>query len=442
MKWPGFDGFSASTWSNSFGERQPNWIFANTYVDFLTRNQYILRKGTPKIDLAIYYQSYYETIDFIGSKKIFDDGGILEQHGYTYDFISPVALTKLDNNDRNYKAIILNNQSTLTIESAKKLIEFANAGMTIVIVGKAPSEGAFIKDKSISANVATLLKMPSVIRVDKTEDIYKSLQSHGINADASYNDQTLLTQHRSDENIDYYYLYNYGNVGSYRDVPSIKSVDTTVNLKGKGNPYKLNAWTGEIEPLSDFARHDGSIDVKINLVGNDSTIIALTDENIATIPATAKKNFTTPINLNNWELTIESWTKGNNPSDMHKEIINVGTLNELKTWNQIDNLKNVSGIGTYKTSFNLDSGNQGAMLELSGAKDTFELKVNSSVVKLDPIDGKVDISNYIHKGLNNIEIIVASTLLNAVLKENTTDQRDVDNYGLFGTVVVRPYNTK
>ena len=93
VKWPGFDGFSSTTWSNSFGERQPNWIFAKSYLDFLTRNQFILRQGKPKVDLAIYYQNYYETIDFIGSKKIFDDGGILEQRGYSYDFLSPAALT-------------------------------------------------------------------------------------------------------------------------------------------------------------------------------------------------------------------------------------------------------------------------------------------------------------------------------------------------------------
>ena len=211
-----------------------------------------------------------------------------------------------------------------------------------------------------------------------------------------------------------------------------------MTLKGNGKPYRLNTWTGEIEALNDFTRHDGGVDVKINLVGNDSTIIALTNENIATVKAPARIKFNAPIALNEWTLTIESWTKGSNPSDMNKSNINVGTLKELKSWNQIQGLENVSGIGTYKTNFILND--KGAVLELGGAKDTFELKVNGSIVKLDPISGKVDISKYVHNGNNNIEITVASTLLNAVLKENTTDQRDVDSYGLFESVRVIPYN--
>lgn len=34
------------------GERQPNWMFAKTYLDFVARNQYVLRQGQPKVDVA------------------------------------------------------------------------------------------------------------------------------------------------------------------------------------------------------------------------------------------------------------------------------------------------------------------------------------------------------------------------------------------------------
>ena len=64
----------------------------NHYTDFLARNQFILRQGTGRIDLAVYRQSYEEIIDFNHAVKLYDDDGLLEQNGYTYDFISPSAL--------------------------------------------------------------------------------------------------------------------------------------------------------------------------------------------------------------------------------------------------------------------------------------------------------------------------------------------------------------
>ena len=59
------------------------------------RNQMILRQGTPKVDLAVYHHSYYETIDFWGPDKVLDTTD-LEQNGCSYDFIDPSILS-LDN---------------------------------------------------------------------------------------------------------------------------------------------------------------------------------------------------------------------------------------------------------------------------------------------------------------------------------------------------------
>ena len=447
VKWPGFDGFSSTTWSNSFGERQPNWIFAKSYLDFLTRNQFILRQGKPKVDLAIYYQNYYETIDFIGSKKIFDDGGILEQHGYSYDFLSPAALknlsvknNRLDFDGASYKAIILNNQDTLTPDAEKKLQEFAKAGLPIIVIGKAPKYNAFT-GKMFLDKMGEIMPQKSVIQIRNSENnpekIFETLQAHGILPDASYSQNKLLSVHRNDENVDYYYLHNYGDVKNFGEVPKIRKIDTKISLTGKGTPYKLNAWTGEVTQIKNFVRNGDKVEVDLKLVGNDSTIIALTEEKISDAVEVAK-NFEPPIHLNNWNLQIESWTKGNNPADMKKEIIDVGKVTNLIAWNKVEKLKNVSGIGTYTTTFNLEE-NQGAELQLGGAKDTIQVKVNGKIVALDPIEGRVDISKFAKAGQNNLEIKVASTLLNALLKENPDDKREIDDYGLFGNAFIFPY---
>ena len=58
---------------------------------------------------------------------------------------------------------------------------------------------------------------------------------------------------------------------------------------------------------------------------------------------------------------------------------------------------------------------------------------------MNPIEGRVDISKFAKAGQNNLEIKVASTLLNALLKENPDDKREIDDYGLFGNAFIFPY---
>ncbi len=456
VKWPGFDGFSASTWSNSFGERQPNWRYANTYLDFLTRNQYILRQGAPKVDVAIYYQSYYETIDFIGSKILFDDGGNLEQHGYTYDFLSPAALEKLSVKDCTYKALVLNNQKTLTQAAAKKLLEYAKAGLPIFIIGKIPADTAFLKEKPIAGDVAKLLKLPNVVRLSSPEDLYDALQNRGINSDASYARANMLASHRTANGVDFYYLYNYGGAKNYREIKNAPAINTAVTLRGEGQPYRLDAWTGKFVPLAKYENVDNGVKINVNLAGNDSAIFALIkdspnypsvftdlDAEYSLDGKLTTKDFTglSAIDLTNWTLSIESWTKGDTPTDSRKNVINVGRISVLEPWREMPWLENVSGIGTYRSEFVLNGENLGAILTFGGASDTLELRVNGNVVPLDPIAGEVDISRYIKRGSNVVEFSVASSLLNAVLKENTSDQRETVDYGLLGRVKIQPYRT-
>ena len=454
VKWPGFDGFSASTWSNSFGERQPNWTYASTYLDFLTRNQYVLRQGTPKVDVAIYYQSYYETIDFIGSKVLFDDGGNLEQHGYSYDFLSPAALEKLSASDFPYKALVLNSQKTLTHAAAKKLVDFAKAGIPIFIIGEVPTDTAFLKESSITGTVEKLLKMPNVIPIAEPKNLYGVLQDCGIYSDASYDRANLLANHRTGDGVEFYYLYNYDNASSYREIKDAPAVSTTVTLRGEGQPYRLDAWTGEFTPLAKFDRTDSGVTFNLELAANDSAIFALVKDSPSypTVQTYFDAEYTpdgslvvkdfysySAIRLNDWTLSVESWTKGATPTDSQKTVIDVGKISALKPWKNIPQLRNVSGIGTYRSEFDWDYDGIGAVLNFGRVSDTFELRVNGQVVPLDPISGSVDITRFIQRGTNTVEFSVASSLLNAVLKENTDDQRTADSYGLLGSVTVRPY---
>jgi hypothetical protein len=75
----------------------------------------------------------------------------------------------------------------------------------------------------------------------------------------------------------------------------------------------------------------------------------------------------------------------------------------------------VSGVGTYKTTFNLANwpSDAGAMLEIPSFLGSFRLTVNGQ--KLPPADQlavEFDIGPWLHVGVNSLEVEVATTLLN------------------------------
>ena len=457
IEWPGFNGFDSYRWSNSWGERQPNWMFARDYLDYITRTQYVLRQGTPKEDVAVYRHSYYEIIDFWGPDKILTTE-TLEQNGYSYDFLSPAALDfpgmavsggVLNASGPAYKALVVPEKSDLPYSAAEKLLSYAKDGLPIIIVGEAAKEASFYMDEDISALMDELLKESAVKQAATLEEIVPALRESGVTPDASYENETLLATHRQDTDADYYYLYNYGGADSYRDMDAVENVRATVTLKGAGQPYELDAWTGDITPIADYTELDGAVSIDVDIAANDVRMIALFASPLTDKEAPAAKTFAAPVTLNGWTLEVESWTKGDQPTESQKTSISVGELERMETWDKIPGLEDASGIGVYTTSFEWGADNgDGAYLDMGRIKDAFGLKVNGETVTVNQIDPCPDISACLKDGENTVEITIATSLLNALLAENrdvlndagrVLDDRDRSSYGLFEDVSLIPY---
>ncbi len=213
-------------------KRQPNWKYASNYLDYLSRIQMTLRQGTPKVDVAVYHHSYYETIDFWGPDKIFKTES-LEQNGYSYDFLSPATINLdnmkvkdgiLDKDGSGYKALVFDNQSDISYETANKILEFAKKGLKIIFVGEIPNNNVFSDDKDINSIMEKIIKQENVVCVDSVDDVVNALKEKNIVADANYNNQTLLSNHHKTKNNDYYFIYNYGGTNNYREVENVQNV--------------------------------------------------------------------------------------------------------------------------------------------------------------------------------------------------------------------------
>ena len=355
----------------------------------------------------------------------------------------------LDASGPAYKALIVDEKADLPYSTVEKLLSYAKAGFPILIVGDAAAEKSFYMDGDISALMGELLEENAVIQVETLEDIVPALRENGVIPDASYENATLLAAHRQDADTDYYYLYNYGNAASYRDMDTVEDVHTTVTLKGSGQLYELNAWTGEIVPVADDTANDGRVSLDVDIASNDVRIFALSRQTLTKQETPAAKTLGDPVALNGWTLEVESWTKGDVPTASRKTAIPVGELDVLETWDRIPGLEDVSGIGVYTAEFVWESeGADGAYLDLGRIKDAFGLKINGETVTVNQIAPVVDISDYLKDGDNTVEITVATSLLNALLAENrdivnddgrVLDDRDRSAYGLSGEIVMIPY---
>lgn len=454
-QWPGFTGFESYRWSNSWGERQPNWMFAKNYTDFISRNQMILRQGTPKVDLAVYHHSYYETIDFWGPDKVLDTTD-LEQNGCSYDFIDPSILSldnmqvedgRLDLEGAAYKALIFNNEDMIPYETAKKVKELAENGRTVVFVNSVPENKAFVQDEDVADLIAEILDLDTVIEVDDLDSLSDPLKEHKIIPDADYSDETLLTNHRQDETADYYYLYNYGDAHNYKEVQTTNIVDCEIELAGEGTPYLMDAWTGETAPINDFTQEDGKVTVNLEIAPNDSKIVALSSEELAPVVKDSEA-MAGEVKMDNWSLTVESWTKGGSVLDTDKNQIEIGELAELKSWDQIEGLEDVSGVGVYTTEFEMPSDykeGQKAYIHCGFIKDAYGVTINDKDIDIDPISGLADVTDFVKPGENTTKVTVATSMLNAILKENSSilnedgrvlDDRSPAAYGLVNDIVI------
>lgn len=84
-------GPGASTWSSCTGMKD--------YLDYISRNQYVLQQGRPQVDLALYlYETQWSAVDLLHSNNITAAGRLslmcfkMEltlMTGYTYDYVAP-----------------------------------------------------------------------------------------------------------------------------------------------------------------------------------------------------------------------------------------------------------------------------------------------------------------------------------------------------------------
>lgn len=410
-QWPGWHAFM-NAFADPWGDRMPYWENVSTFAAFIARTQAILQGGTPRIDLAVYK----------GQRAYGYGYTHLMDYGYSYDIISNPHLL-LDTATVShgvfcpsgpcYQALLVIDQTMLPIPSAKNLLKLAQDGLNLLFVGQVPryANGAFTVDREIGTLMAQMKALPTVHFCADLDDAVETLKKLGIEPRCSYNAPKLEPICRVDETGAYYFLYNGG-----------ENVTTTVRLQGQGKPVSINTWTGEIVPLA-CTPVEGGAELEVTICHRDGLMLAMVPDAEAPIG----KTFGTPIAIPAFDTTIESWGPDPDaavPTQSRKVTAAFG-LQPVGQWDtlpaseallrelDVDGMKHVSGRASYRAVFTLPS--------CSGAELTVEtgdcMIVGGSINghSLPPINqrsGRVDLGNFVHPGENEIELTMATTLIN------------------------------
>jgi hypothetical protein len=414
------------------------------------------------------------------------DNAALTDHGYSFEYLSPDVLDSeyatvtggvLAADSAAYKAMVFDNQTFMTAETASRLQAYASAGLPLIFIGSIPTEVLYWRDAEknraeLAAAVEKLMASANVHRIDSVDRLAAKLDAIGVKPAAAYSGTSdILALHRSDgEAVDFYWFYNKADTAGTVEVA----------LSGAGRPYVLNAWTGDITPVARYASENGRVTLPIHLAARATIMVALSEKDIAehfdlhVVEGTADDYFyddagrivarsfkdgghtTTlsngreksvigqgpaswiPLGDAAWELAVESWSEDENDINGMVKKEKTFTLDRLTDWTHIEGLETVSGRAACRTDFELTnwSDDQGACLAVNtgnGTAAVTRIVINGKILPvMDQSAKMIDAGDYLVKGKNTLEIDIATVLYNTVFGKSQYE------YGITDVVLI-PY---
>lgn len=410
--WPG--GMpGAPTMFDRYDDREPAYEDYDEFNAHIGRIQTLMQTGTSRTDIGFLHNNWNQGLNSGGGVEddihamnnmlahmgVYYRSTELQDNGYTYDYLSPDLLdmeTVSFNEETKtiepagYKALMIY-QKWLDPDGAKKVLEWAQKGLPVVIMENAAKETPFNdgRDDELAAAMEELKALDNVkvaVINDADEDFdyfdakaegyddtaYDCLQELGVEPYVGFEEANhqILTQTREDEDgVKYLYAYNYCS-NDYHDksyVESVKTEDhgtvisTRLVVDGEYVPYKIDAWSGDAEKIAQYEIKDGKTYVPVTLEYDDPALFAFAPEedSLHAVSTTADsvvekegklyaKAFTSgdytavlsdgteasvaaqvpdSYDITNWNVEITSWTQG------EELVVDEETINDITTVN-------------------------------------------------------------------------------------------------------------
>lgn len=458
VQWPGFEGFGK--YVSNYWNRTPSVDDARGVIDAITRMNTIFRKQA-KIDCAIYRDSYInpgEASEFC----LYPDDGALANHGYSYEFVSEELLKLpeskvtnhlLDEEGVSYKCLIIPQKKAVSKGFLLEVERLAKEGLPIVWQGEKPQGAKFFAESMSKEDKDRWQKImervwsnPAINHVENLQQIPKTLREMGITADVVLDgEHDLMTVSRMDisSGIRYYGLYAYNRVvyqpenpnsdeaavsaiyrkgttkGSYQRPGRVSRKAVFVRLRGEGDVTCLDPYGGTEKNCSFVPDGNGYMAGVINIEEDELLIFAVNPvEN--EIPIFFEELTMIPFEPD----TEDEKSFLRSGFDVGKAVSVMLSGKELKPWrNLAPEFEHFAGKGIYRGKFILPETENGYryILNLGDVGDTFTVCVNGKEADFpDQVMKRVDVTELVRTGNNDIMVTVTSNLYNKLFYEGIT----------------------
>lgn len=330
--WPGYEGMYGDI-SERMDQRQPFYQDLKSFNTHLARIQQALRYGQPQTDVGLltleynmntaYGQPFSHLLEHQG--YYWPDVN-MQDAGYTYEYFNPQILTQenitaengeVDPDGVSYQALIVW-QDSLPADVAQELVEYANAGVRILILDGAAQHTPWNDglDEELAAAMEELRGCDTVTTIEKEADAAAALAELGVQPRTAFAEpnQALLTVFRADDDAAYMFVNNYTQAKEttaeenadlaegepymrHYDQSTAVSIDTAISVEGSYVPYVIDTWSGEVSRVADYTIEDGRTVIPVSLDSGDTALYAFEpvaeDANTTIVTTTADETVST-----------------------------------------------------------------------------------------------------------------------------------------------------
>ena len=408
-------------YGNEFNRKNTWFSQLDVFVDYLKRTNYMLQQGlnvadaayfvgedAPKMtgitdpELPLGYQFDYVNAEVIEKKMTVKDGLLTLPHG------------------TQYRILVLPPQETMRPELLQKIKQLVVDGA--VVLGPIPKRSPSLQnqpeaDLQIQQMASELWGDADGIMV-KSHTFGKGIVLNGMKMQEALalihcipdcdlpKDNSIHYGHRTTDRAEVYFLTN--------QLDTSQVFYAEFRIKGM-QPELWNPVNGKIRSLPAFTENEETTIVPLKLEPNESVFIVFRKNAGKTVAQDIKANFPDTELLTeltgSWSVQFDSKWRGPEKTVIFENLIDWGTSSD-------DRIKYYSGTAFYNKVFNLKnlSDDKSIVLDLGKVVAMAKVYVNDSYVGgLWTPPYKIDISDYVKAGENDLKIEVVNTWVNRII---------------------------
>lgn len=397
--------------SRRVGERPPDvgpnniwWPYYNQISDYMKRMSYLLTDSFNLARVAVLCGGHGLPWQIV--KPLYEDQiefNYLEKELFVTDSCF-IENTTINIANQVYNALLIEDAGIIDELTARKISSFIEKGGKAILYH---GNNTFKESNYLNG-------IKGIDYVDSLFDLINLLKVIGVkDVECEHKVKDLRMSHIRKSGYEFYVFVNEGE----------EDIHTKTRLYTVGSIEKWNAWIGAVQKV-DMVQEIGDtyMDIDLQVARRESVILF--------IDSTAK-----PEILAKEDTHIVHDIKVQNNWDIQFSIEGVNKVEDLINWTLIDDMEHFSGSAYYTNHLLIDNLTDfsKAELDLGEVYEIADIKLNNRAVGVlmwSPY--RIDITNYLIKGDNTIEIKVKNTLANSISKKSYPS-------GLLGPVTINFY---